>query len=110
MPVSPRTQEAYLACVRQWAEYFNTAPDLITPDSPTQRVGEEPVTDLEQVAHRLPMLSIDNTYSIDELRKYGTRVAKLLPVVHLCLRNHRECPSPCQPERRARAVISGLPR
>jgi len=32
MPVSPRTQEAYLACVRQWAEYFNTAPDLITAE------------------------------------------------------------------------------
>src|SRR6266704_3519573 len=32
MPVSPRTQEAYLACVRQWAEHFNTAPDLITAE------------------------------------------------------------------------------
>src|SRR2546425_9725581 len=32
MPVSPRTQEAYFACVCQWAEYFNTAPDQITPE------------------------------------------------------------------------------
>src|SRR3989475_7344578 len=32
MPVSPRTQEAYLACVRQWAKYFNMAPDLITAE------------------------------------------------------------------------------
>lgn len=32
MPVSPRTQEAYLACVRQWAEHFNIAPDLITAE------------------------------------------------------------------------------
>jgi len=32
MPVSPRTQQAYLACVRQWAEHFNTAPDLITAE------------------------------------------------------------------------------
>src|SRR5438552_15540932 len=32
MPVSPRTQEAYLACVRQWAEHFQTAPDLITAE------------------------------------------------------------------------------
>ncbi len=40
-------------------------PQLVTPDSPTQRVGEQPVPHLEQVAHRLPMLSIDNTYSIE---------------------------------------------
>ena len=32
MPISPRTQQAYLACVCQWAEYFNTAPDLITSE------------------------------------------------------------------------------
>jgi DNA ligase (NAD+) len=54
-------------------------PELITPDSPTQRVGEEPVEGLEQVAHRVPMLSIDNTYSIEDLKKFGDRTAKLLP-------------------------------
>jgi DNA ligase (NAD+) len=54
-------------------------PELITPDSPTQRVGEQPVEGLEQVAHRVPMLSIENTYSIEELNKFGQRVAKLLP-------------------------------
>src|SRR6059036_3383621 len=32
MPVSPRTQEAYLACVRQWAEHFNAAPEVITAE------------------------------------------------------------------------------
>ncbi len=53
--------------------------DLITPDSPTQRVGERPVEGLVQVEHRVPMLSIENTYSIEELKKYGERVAKLLP-------------------------------
>jgi DNA ligase (NAD+) len=53
--------------------------DLITPDSPTQRVGEQPVEGLQQVEHRVPMLSIENTYSIEELKKYGDRVAKLLP-------------------------------
>ncbi|HIQ22765.1 MAG TPA: NAD-dependent DNA ligase LigA, partial [Planctomycetes bacterium] len=45
-------------------------PELITPDSPTQRVGEEPVEGLREVRHRVPMLSIDNTYSIEELRRY----------------------------------------
>jgi DNA ligase (NAD+) len=53
--------------------------DLITPDSPTQRVGDQPVEGLKQVEHRVPMLSIENTYSIEDLKKYGDRVAKLLP-------------------------------
>ena len=46
-------------------------PELITPDSPTQRVGEQPVEGLQQVEHRVPMLSIENTYSIEELKKYS---------------------------------------
>jgi DNA ligase (NAD+) len=54
-------------------------PELITPDSPTQRVGEQPVASLEHVEHRVPMLSIDNTYSIEELQQYGARIAKALP-------------------------------
>ncbi|HZZ28918.1 MAG TPA: NAD-dependent DNA ligase LigA [Pirellulales bacterium] len=53
-------------------------PTLITPDSPTQRVGEQPVSGLKHVQHRLPMLSIDNSYSVEELRQYETRIAKLL--------------------------------
>jgi DNA ligase (NAD+) len=54
-------------------------PKLITPDSPTQRVGGEPISGLEHVRHRAPMLSMDNTYSLVELEKYGERTAKLLP-------------------------------
>lgn len=54
-------------------------PELVTPDSPTQRVGDAPVPHLEQHAHRVSMLSIDNTYSLEELKKYGERIAKLLP-------------------------------
>ncbi len=54
-------------------------PELIVPDSPTQRIGDRPVEGLRQVEHRLPMLSIDNTYSIEELQKYGDRTAGLLP-------------------------------
>lgn len=53
-------------------------PELITPDSPTQRVGGEPVSELTHVRHRVPMLSMDNTYSLEELEKYGERTAKLL--------------------------------
>ena len=54
-------------------------PELVTPDSPTQRVGGRPVEYLTQVRHLVPMMSIDNTYSLEELRKYGERTAKLLP-------------------------------
>jgi len=53
-------------------------PDLVTPDSPTQRVGGEPVVGLRPVEHRIPMLSIENTYSIEDLKKYGERTARLL--------------------------------
>jgi DNA ligase (NAD+) len=54
-------------------------PELITPDSPTQRIGDQPVEHLPQVEHRVPMLSIDNTYSIEELQGYGERITRLLP-------------------------------
>src|SRR5207244_3599738 len=45
-------------------------PELVTPDSPTQRIGDQPIASLSSVTHRLPMLSIDNTYSVEELRKF----------------------------------------
>src|SRR5438105_2983440 len=53
-------------------------PELITPDSPTQRVGGQPVEGFAPVTHRLPMLSIDNTYNADELREFDKRVRKAL--------------------------------
>lgn len=53
-------------------------PELITSDSPTQRVGDQPIEGLDHVAHREPMLSIDNTYSIGELWAYADRTAGLL--------------------------------
>lgn len=53
-------------------------PELVTPDSPTQRTGDQPVSELAQVEHRVPMLSIENTYSMDELKEFGRRTAKLL--------------------------------
>jgi len=54
-------------------------PKLITSDSPTQRIGDQPVEGLKPFPHRVPMLSIENTYSLEELRAYGGRVARLLP-------------------------------
>ena len=48
-------------------------PELVTSDSPTQRVGESPVPHLEQVEHTVPMLSIDNSYEIEEFVKFGEK-------------------------------------
>ena len=53
-------------------------PELVTPDSPTQRVGDEPVPELQPVRHRVPMMSIDNTYGTDDLAAWGKRVEKML--------------------------------
>src|SRR5213082_2916714 len=54
-------------------------PDLVTPDSPTQRVGGKPLKAFEQVAHLIPMLSLDNTYSEEEVKNFYTRIQRLLP-------------------------------
>jgi DNA ligase (NAD+) len=54
------------------AEY----PDLITPDSPTQRVGGEPLKGFKTVEHKIAMLSLDNAYSYDELREFDGRIKK----------------------------------
>jgi len=53
-------------------------PELISPDSPTQRVGGEPLSELQSVRHEVPMLSLENTYSRDELRSWYERIARQL--------------------------------
>ncbi len=52
-------------------------PEFVTPDSPTQRVGGRPAEGFAQVVHTRPMLSLENTYNIDELRAFGERSKKL---------------------------------
>jgi DNA ligase (NAD+) len=52
-------------------------PNLITPDSPTQRVGGRPAEGFPEVVHRRPMLSLDNSYNIDELRAFDERCRRL---------------------------------
>src|SRR4051812_2738819 len=53
-------------------------PDLVTADSPTQRVGGDVQTELKPVRHAVPMMSIDNTYSEAEVRAFDERVRKAL--------------------------------
>jgi DNA ligase (NAD+) len=52
-------------------------PELITPDSPTQRVGGRPAEGFAEVVHSRPMLSLDNSYNIDELRAFDERCRRL---------------------------------
>jgi DNA ligase (NAD+) len=54
-------------------------PDLATPDSPSQRVGGEPLKEFKPVRHAVPMMSLENTYSQEEVRDFVKRVQKLLP-------------------------------
>ena len=54
-------------------------PELVTPDSPTQRIGDKLLGDFVTVPHRVPMLSIENTYNIGELRDFANRIKKNLP-------------------------------
>lgn len=54
-------------------------PNLVTPDSPTQRVGSKPLKAFAQIQHRVPMLSLDNTYSEGEVANFYARVTRLLP-------------------------------
>jgi len=54
-------------------------PDLITPDSPTQRVGGEPLAKFKKVVHQVPMLSIEDVFSLEEMKDWQQRIAKLVP-------------------------------
>lgn len=72
------SDQQYDQLVRELRELENAHPELVTPDSPTQRVGERPLDGFAHVTHRVPMLSIDNTYDEAELREFDARVAKLL--------------------------------
>jgi len=54
-------------------------PDLVTPDSPTQRVGGTVAEGFASVQHRVPMLSLDNAYTADEIREFEARLQRALP-------------------------------
>ncbi|UCE02450.1 MAG: NAD-dependent DNA ligase LigA [Candidatus Latescibacterota bacterium] len=66
------------ALLRELAELEAKHPQYRRPDSPTQRVGGAPDQAFPSVRHAVPMLSLDNTYNVDELRAFHDRVLKLL--------------------------------
>jgi len=55
-------------------------PELITPDSPTQTIGEKPSEGFETVRHPVPMLSIDNSYTSEEVMEFDQRIKRLLNI------------------------------
>jgi DNA ligase (NAD+) len=73
--ISDRDYDKLLSELQQLEEKH---PDLVTPESPTQRVGGEPIDGFETVAHVRPMLSIDNTYNQEDLTAWYNRTVKRL--------------------------------
>ncbi len=75
----PKVSDAkYDALFRRLQELEEAHPDLITPDSPTQRVGAPPAQGFATATHAVPMLSLGNAFNVDELKDFDRRVRKLL--------------------------------
>ena len=72
------SDERYDAVLRELAELESQYPELISPDSPTQRVGGAPSKEFPTVRHAVQMLSLANTYEESELRDFDRRVKSLL--------------------------------
>jgi DNA ligase (NAD+) len=80
------TDAAYDALMNELKGIEATHPELVTPDSPTQRVGGKPAEGFRKVAHSRPMLSLDNAYSAEELADWDARCRELagpLPVEYV---------------------------
>ena len=65
------------ALMQRLKELEQKHPELVTPDSPTQRVGGQPAGEFPKVRHPAPMLSLANTYSVDDLEDFDRRVREL---------------------------------
>ena len=72
------TDAEYDALFRELVELETEYPELITPDSPTQRVGGPPSDAFAKVTHRTPMLSLSNAFDRDEVREFDKRVHRAL--------------------------------
>ena len=71
----PRVPDAeYDRLFRELQDLEAQYPDIVTPDTPTRRVGASVETTFEEVVHRIPMLSLDNAFSDEELRDFDRRV------------------------------------
>jgi DNA ligase (NAD+) len=73
------SDQEYDRLYRELRDLEEEFPELATPDSPTQRVGGTPLESFLQVTHRTPMLSLDNTYSEEEVADFFRRMQRLIP-------------------------------
>lgn len=73
------SDQEYDRLYRELLDLETQFPELAAPDSPTRRVGGAPLEEFAQIRHRAPMLSLDNTYSEEEVAAFFVRLEKLLP-------------------------------
>jgi DNA ligase (NAD+) len=73
------SDQEYDRLYRELKDLEEEHPQLVTPDSPTQRVSGAPLQEFAQITHRTPMLSLDNTYSEAEVVEFFRRMIRLLP-------------------------------
>jgi DNA ligase (NAD+) len=86
------SDQEYDALMNELKRIEAAHPELLTPDSPTQRVGGKPAEGFKKVRHSRPMLSLDNAYSAEELADWDRRVHELagnLAVVTAAARDWR---------------------
>jgi DNA ligase (NAD+) len=76
------TDAAYDSLVQELVGLETEFPELVTPDSPTQRVGAKPLDRFESVAHDRPMLSLNDVFTQDEVAAWIQRMDKQLPGAH----------------------------
>jgi DNA ligase (NAD+) len=88
---SPTLSDAeYDRLLHELVELEHRYPELVTPDSPTQRVGAAPADAFRSHIHRVPMLSLANSFSTEELRQFDARVKRMLrrppeePIDYVC--------------------------
>jgi len=78
---SPRISDAaYDRLMRELQKLEGEFPDLVTPDSPTQRVGTAPLEEFTTVTHSIPMLSLNNAFEEEEVREFDRRIKRFLKV------------------------------
>ncbi|NPA93809.1 MAG: NAD-dependent DNA ligase LigA [Thermodesulfobacteria bacterium] len=76
------SDEEYDALMHELKELEEKYPETITPDSPTQRVGAPPSEKFRTVPHHVPMLSLDDAFTPEEIREFDSRVKKFLGIDH----------------------------
>ncbi len=77
---APTIEDAiYDKLYRELQDLETQYPELITPDSPTQRVGEKPATGFTSVSHNIPMYSLENAFDVDELKAWDERWRRNAP-------------------------------